>query len=803
MAYTNAIFFLDPDNGSDAARTALASVTFANNGSGGVRATKTGHGLVTGAVVDITGSTVAAYNSAWIVTFIDLNNFDLSTAVFSSAATGGAVTPRGGASKADAWKTISSGATSARISPGDTVRLIASPDETLLGSATWTYQSKTITLAAAVTANISDCETAWTPATNITSTADTSLFKENTKAARLVSNATFTTGLVAYWPLGAVTDLSAYQQVSFWVNNAQAIADGATLSLRLCSDTAGAVTVKTIAIPAVSTTNAWTPITVDLNAALGSNIQSVALYADKAFTSRTILIDNILACKAASAADSLSLTSLIGKAHNVRWLASTAYALNDVRKPSQPNRTGFRYKVTTAGTTGATEPAWPQEIGVTVTDGTVVWTCDDVEETWYCIQSINGTTVKIDQHVAATGSAGRGYGGTTETATTYKREVINLPINSGYQFQKAGTDAAPITYSGGWDRTSMAAQTGETWLSGQNGTSQALSAMLYMPVAFNVLSNLNGVRSASGLVIAIGPVTVNFCHFNHHTSYGLNSNGPTAGGTIKSRGLITNNNQNYGSYLTNYGCPHIAERFASLCNNADGIRLESNWPGKFKGVVGRIKNNAGVPFVMTTFGGMPAELSSVITANNSGVINAFHGLIANNCTFGEGDPTPAGGSGGNGNADRYVYLHKYNQAVNSHKIIGEGGTISAATDQLHTAGGIAWKFNPTSTSIRHSLNPLKLTIAKIACAANAAVSLTVWTRRSSTDIKGRLVALGGTVAGVPADVVVDAQPAINGWFESSTLTFTPTEAGVVEIQFWVSDSVGTTNSFWIQDLSVS
>lgn len=56
------------------------------------------------------------------------------------------------------------------------------------------------------------------------------------------------------------------------------------------------------------------------------------------------------------------------------WAASTAYALNDVRRPTTSN--GFTYIVTTAGTSAATEPVWPTAEGSTVTDGTVVWTRD-------------------------------------------------------------------------------------------------------------------------------------------------------------------------------------------------------------------------------------------------------------------------------------------------------------------------------------------------------------------------------------------------------------------------------------------
>lgn len=54
------------------------------------------------------------------------------------------------------------------------------------------------------------------------------------------------------------------------------------------------------------------------------------------------------------------------------WAASTAYLAGDKRAPRVRN--GHVYTVTTAGTSDATQPAWPTTSGATVTDGTVVWT---------------------------------------------------------------------------------------------------------------------------------------------------------------------------------------------------------------------------------------------------------------------------------------------------------------------------------------------------------------------------------------------------------------------------------------------
>lgn len=56
------------------------------------------------------------------------------------------------------------------------------------------------------------------------------------------------------------------------------------------------------------------------------------------------------------------------------WGATTSYLTAGKVVPTVPN--GYYYHATTAGVTSGSEPVWPTVPGQTVTDGTVVWTCE-------------------------------------------------------------------------------------------------------------------------------------------------------------------------------------------------------------------------------------------------------------------------------------------------------------------------------------------------------------------------------------------------------------------------------------------
>lgn len=244
---------------------------------------------------------------------------------------------------------------------------------------------------------------AWTASANITATAASSSPppRQGVSYAKFAASG-FTTGKIAYLPFGSPADLSRYQQVSMWIGSSTGLNAG-RLRLDLCSDTVGDVIVHSVPVNIELFANKWAVLTVDLGQSLSTNIQSLRLTATSSINNKTVLIDNVVACKAPSAVDCLTLSSLISP------------------------------------------------------DGKV----------WYHVQSIDDSTVVIDgDSTSVAPGAGKGYQGETVVAPLQLLQPTisqTLASNEWAQtFVDVGTAAAQITITGGWDPIEMKSQTGLT-----------------------------------------------------------------------------------------------------------------------------------------------------------------------------------------------------------------------------------------------------------------------------------------------------------------------------------------------------
>jgi lambda family phage minor tail protein L len=56
------------------------------------------------------------------------------------------------------------------------------------------------------------------------------------------------------------------------------------------------------------------------------------------------------------------------------WAATNSYSVGNIVRATTLQASGLVFQCQVAGTSGATQPTWPTDIGSTIVDGTVVWT---------------------------------------------------------------------------------------------------------------------------------------------------------------------------------------------------------------------------------------------------------------------------------------------------------------------------------------------------------------------------------------------------------------------------------------------
>jgi len=120
-----------------------------------------------------------------------------------------------------------------------------------------------------------------------------------------------------------------------------------------------------------------------------------------------------------------------------------------------------------------------------------------------------------------------------------------------------------------------------------------------------------------------------------------------------------------------------------------------------------------------------------------------------------------------------------------------------------TAGGSGkeWRLNVTADK-RGSYYPLALKIAEIAVASGSKVTVKAYVKKShATGIAGALFMRGGQIAGAGNDIKTDCPNDTNR--NQLTIEFTPTEAGVVEIEAWAWYVSSTTANVIVDDIEVT
>lgn len=630
-----------------------------------------------------------------------------------------------GTTFANRWKTITSGATAARLTPGDTIRVMKSPDPVSLGvNATFTKLSYAVTLASAVTTNISTCETAWTASANVTTSINGDR-KEGSWSSEVTTADAFGTGMMAYQATGAL-NLSAYSKISLWVKSTVALA-ASSLRIDLCSDSAGATPVNSLTInKAIDFASSWHPITIDNGAALGSNINSIAIYALTDFGAATIYLDNIFAT------NNISLTSLIG--------TSSSATSRD----------------------------------------------------WFALRSVNGTSVYIDAdpNSAVYSTYYSPYAAATATVAAYIREPIWL--SSSQTVNESGTATAPYTFSGGWNTGNMSNQNGMTFVMSPYLTT--INASNYSYIKFEYFGFTNSETCYRGGSYH----TISNCHFSNSAGYLIDiQNKPSCiitdtscyGGLYQyismPRYSYFNNVYiagNYFGFLNGDGNKYAD---CTIANAQYGLYLEKNNEAQNLTV-----NNCNIAFINCAnlaINKLSCDSNSYVFYGTSANVNNL--TSTNNSTFAFA------------NADIFPKLSISNYSTYK-GVQYEGSSIVYynVSTPVHGSATLSWRHDVIARKV--SSIPIVQKLQPFAVASSTQVTFTIWTRRTSTSVVGRVRVLGGVISGVDTDVTATSSAAINTW-EQLTVVFTPSAAGVVIVQLESYTTDGTTGNVFFGDALVS
>ena len=680
--------------------------------------------------------------------------------------------------------------------------------------------------------------TAWVASTDVTTSLYSSYSNYGSGRATMQGGysdqieigANFTTGKAAYYTLPSTLDLSGYQQLSLNIHqySGTKVAAG-NYSLKLCSDTTGDTAVNTFTIPqpggtSGTTSDPWSPITVDLGTNLGNSIQSIALYVDSDQGAQNIRMCNIIACKAKSSADSLTLRSLVGR--------------NSA-------------------------------------------TVDD-QKLWYSIEAIEG-----DGDIVVVGPTGRTnysktsfyygthsawLGDTGGTYTFYKRECFDTSVDNNATTQTtqvqaintSGNSSAKITISGGWDTSdSMTTRNGLTFYDGicaQEGLGIYSNNRSYLTLEnigcvryyFNIAFEYNSHLSIKNCFSVAGGYYGLYYRYNDYsedieiyaTCAGQNYiividscdfPKPRADGPYirklywcaTYRGQYFYNNGFGGTWEFDHIWCAIWTSYAYGASRQNGpltidqITIPIGNSGS--GHVFRFENSRTTPEAVgiTTFNSTGSYYGFMTSLDDSVKINNFNftALTRYGYTIGGNAGWLYNGSkvkilGGTVDKDFRLEAAKiYTKNLTRNGVFGDTlmswsyaynadddgvsgvyrnrypyGKLESDTTTRRTASGYSWKATVESSGKKG--NGYIWDIAKVAVKANSQVTASVYVYRTGTGTNGGLRILDGQLAGFASTEAYCTGSAYS--WEQVTVTGTPTEDGIITIQaeaYYVSSNL--------------
>ena len=376
----------------------------------------------------------------------------------------------------------------------------------------------------------------------------------------------------------------------------------------------------------------------------------------------------------------------------------------------------------------------------------------------------------------------------------------------------SGNSTSTLTISGGWDLATET-QTGQTWFRQMHSTfNNRYGYGLYLSSKSCVsLDKLNFLRYNSGIYYSSSnnnTITSATCNSNNSgIYYATSSNNAVTSATC-------NSNSNYGIYY--YSTSNNNTVTSATCNsNGSGIYYATSSNNTVTSATCNSNSNYGIYYSTSNNN---AVTSATCNSNSYGIYYvgsnnntvyllstsgnttaAFHtNSLINVChkaTIGEATKVSLG-------TTYYVDARQYINNLGGYSYVYSD--YATANSQDATAGGTGkeWKFAITDAA-RNSGYPFYIPIARVAVGSSGKVTIKVYFKKSGTGIAGALRCRYGQLAWSDASSDIVVQCPNDTARNQVTLEFTPTEAGVVEIEAGAWYTGATDQTVIIDDIEIS
>tara|TARA_B100000287_G_scaffold364909_1_gene359361 strand:- start:1 stop:2670 length:2670 start_codon:yes stop_codon:yes gene_type:complete len=674
----------------------------------------------------------------------------------------------------------------------------------------------------------------------------------------------FGTGKAAYWETGTL-NLSGYQQVSYLVRQTSGTRtsqgtgsiSSPNISLRLCTDTSGDTSVHTIpVVTGADTGQMWRDFTKDFGTNLNSSIRSIALYVDSDNGAQTFNFDNIIACKAKSAADSLTLNSVVGLGTQPNcpqyYKIGSIYKKNIRLLVNERNNARYPYSYYSPG--GVT---WDGGVGIARTANTH--------------QVVNMYKIEPTQIVEDMG------------IEPVSGSWSNYSPNWFYMSSKSGISTTNrLKISGGWDVSNNMATQHAGGYSALNSHTTYGYLITFNSCNYTDFSNFMGISALQNISFSscnygsfrdIGGVS---CYYYAvmltSCSYGIG--GMNIWGSLGQYPVYLSSCSNWNDYKDqNVGLTtmHASTAYGqniyiSSCHNTDIYKIVAKQPATGHNVYLTSSNGnryeyldlGDQPYGGSSNSGIYANQCTGLSVGICTVRNQYYGTNFQNCPdvifdrldFFKDDWDRSHGSNGvsynsqygtyhqsnaeskifsgtwevapyiygsnvytdnvlfnySGNPsyqyDNWIFCKNYDGTAGEFKNFYRHGTVNPDTSTRHTASGYSWKVdidngNPTSSS------PIEWEVAKVIVNANAQVTASIWVYRDGTGVNGGLRVKANAIEGVTSKIdAVISDTTVNSWVQCS-LNFTPTSSGTVTIYAMGYYINNASHNVWLDDFSVT